>query len=310
MPRRLRRERCLDCRSAVRAAARPAPLKEETSMDNSSSLAPLVLPNGLTVMHDSASKDTEYVFKEVFQERVYLQHGVELHDDATVVDVGGHIGLFSLFALTHYKRIKVFVFEPMPRTFAALSHNLKTHVPAGSSVRLLHHGVSDTPRTVEFSYYPNVPGHSTMFPEGKTDVHRVIEDMVSENPWQHSKPLAVACFLFFPWRKQIIHASLKHYFKAVRVPTKLRPLSEVIDEEDIQQIDLLKVDVEEAELDVLRGIRAEHWPRIRQAVIELGGKERLADVEALLTAQGFVCKSERDPVAPGLAAYLVFAKRP
>jgi phthiocerol/phenolphthiocerol synthesis type-I polyketide synthase E len=203
------------------------------------------------------------------------------------------------------------VFEPMPRTFAALSHNLTTHVPAGSSVRLLHHGVSDTARTVEFSYYPNVPGHSTMFPDAKTDVHRVAEDLVAANPWQHSKPLAVACLVFFPFKRQLIRRALKHYFKAVTVPTKLRPLSDVIDEEQIEKIDLLKIDVEEAELDVLRGIRAEHWPRIRQAVIELGGdKQRLADVESLLRAQGFACQSERDPVAKEFAAYLVFATRP
>jgi phthiocerol/phenolphthiocerol synthesis type-I polyketide synthase E len=279
-------------------------------MDNSSSLAPLVLPNGLTVMHDRASKDTEYVFKEVFEQRVYLQHGVALHDDATVVDVGGHIGLFSLYALTHYKRVQVFVCEPMPRTFAALSHNLTTHAPPDSRVRLLNHGVSDKAREVTFSYYPNVPGHSTMFPDAKVDVHRVAEDMVSANPWEHNKPLAIAATIFFPWRKQIIHRALKHYFKAVQVPTKMRPLSDVIDEEKIQQIDLLKVDVEEAELDVLRGIRAEHWPRIKQAVIELGGdKQRLADIVKLLEGQGFTCETDKDPVAPDLDAYLVFARR-
>lgn len=279
-------------------------------MDNNSFLERFVLPNGLSVMRDRASRDTEYVFKEVFEERVYLQHGVELHDDDTVVDVGGHIGMFSLYALTHYKRIKVFVFEPMPRTFAALSHNLTKHAPEGSRVKLLHHGVSDANRTVTFSFYPSVPGHSTMFPDAKVDVHRVMEDRVVADTWSYNKPLAVASTLLFPWKRQVVRSALKHFFKAIEVPTKMRPLSDVIDEEKIERIDLLKVDVEEAELDVLRGVRDDHWPRIRQVVVELGSDEqRLRDVETLLKSKGFSCVSERDPVATDLAAYLVFAKR-
>lgn len=280
-------------------------------MDTNSSLARMVLPNGLEIMHDRASKDTEYVFKEVFEEKVYLRHGLALHDDATVVDVGGHIGLFSLYALTHFKRVRVFAFEPMPRTYAALSHNLTTHAPAGSSVRLLNHGISDVPRSVTFSYYPNVPGHSTMFPDAKTDVHLAFEEKVVADVWAYDKPLAVACAIFFPWKRQIVHRALQHFFRAVQVPTQLRPLSAVIDEEKIDRIDLLKVDVEEAELDVLRGIRDEHWPRIRQVVVELGSDaQRLRDVEALLEQKGLVCTHERDPVASELAAYNVFARRP
>lgn len=279
-------------------------------MNNSSALASLVLPNGLTVKHDRASQDTPYVFKEVFEERVYLRHGIELHDDATLVDVGGHIGLFSLYALTHHARIKVYVFEPMPRTRAALTHNLQSHAPAGSSVKIFDHGISDRERQVEFSYYPSVPGHSTMFPNEKGDVHRTLEEQVAANPWEHNKALAIACVLLFPLRRVLIHQAIKYFFRAEKVPTRLRPLSDVIDEQQIEKIDLLKVDVEDAELDVLRGIREEHWPRIRQAVVELGAdKGRVQTVQKLLEAHGLKCAIERDPVTPELDAYVLFARR-
>ena len=36
-----------------------------------------------------------------------------------------------------------------------------------------------------------------------------------------------------------------------------------------RQVDLLKVDVERAELDVLRGISSQDWPRIRQVDVPL-----------------------------------------
>jgi hypothetical protein len=40
----------------------------------------------------------------------------------------------------------------------------------------------------------------------------------------------------------------------------------------VQQIDLLKVDVEGAELDVLQGIGASQWAAIKQVVAEVGAR--------------------------------------
>ena len=42
-------------------------------------------------------------------------------------------------------------------------------------------------------------------------------------------------------------------------------VSALMAQHDLESIDLLKIDVEGAELDVLHGIRPEDWPRIHQA---------------------------------------------
>eukprot|EP00731_Ephydatia_muelleri_P012822 Em0007g132a len=55
---------------------------------------------------------------------------------------------------------------------------------------------------------------------------------------------------------------------AVKIKCPLRTLSAVLDEEIPGTIDLLKIDVEKAEWDVLMGIRDDHWPLIRQVVME------------------------------------------
>lgn len=48
------------------------------------------------------------------------------------------------------------------------------------------------------------------------------------------------------------------------------------------------MDVEGAELEVLRGIGASHWPIVRQVAAEVHGVgSRLQDVAALLRGQGF-----------------------
>jgi len=49
----------------------------------------------------------------------------------------------------------------------------------------------------------------------------------------------------------------------------LTTVSSVIEEQQLTRVDLLKVDVERAELDVLRGIELRHWPLIRQVAVEV-----------------------------------------
>ena len=50
---------------------------------------------------------------------------------------------------------------------------------------------------------------------------------------------------------------------------KLVNLSTIVDKHDINIIDLLKIDVEGAEFDVVKGIRDDHWNRIKQVVVEV-----------------------------------------
>ncbi len=74
---------------------------------------------------------------------------------------------------------------------------------------------------------------------------------------------------------------------AVDVVCPLRTLSSVLDDESIDSIDLLKIDCEGFELDVLHGIRDDHWNRISQVVVEVHDQDGRADVvEQLLRAHG------------------------
>jgi hypothetical protein len=75
-------------------------------------------------------------------------------------------------------------------------------------------------------------------------------------------------------------------------------------------VDLLKVDVERAELAVLAGIAPADWPRIRQVALEVhdaGG--RLAAVRALLEGAGFGVVVSQDSALTGSNLYNVYAAR-
>ena len=53
----------------------------------------------------------------------------------------------------------------------------------------------------------------------------------------------------------------------------MRTVSEVLAEEGLERIDLLKVDVEKSEQEVLAGIREEDWEKIKQVVLEVHDRE-------------------------------------
>ena len=62
--------------------------------------------------------------KETFLDRFYERFGVGIEDGWTVVDIGGGIGDYTLFAATATPHGKVFAFEPFPESFALLQQNL------------------------------------------------------------------------------------------------------------------------------------------------------------------------------------------
>jgi hypothetical protein len=95
------------------------------------------------------------------------------------------------------------------------------------------------------------------------------------------------------------------------VECPLRTVSEVIREQQVPHIDLLKVDVEKAELDVLEGVEAGDWPRIRQVVVEVHDLDgRLARVTDLLRANGFgTIAVDQEAFFRGSEIFNVYARR-
>ena len=55
---------------------------------------------------------------------------------------------------------------------------------------------------------------------------------------------------------------------ARRVSRPVCSVSDVVDAHGLDVVDVLKIDVERAELDVLRGVSDAHWPRFRSVVCE------------------------------------------
>lgn len=100
--------------------------------------------------------------------------------------------------------------------------------------------------------------------------------------------------------------------KRQQVTCELTSVSAVIRQQQLDRVHLMKIDVERAELHVLRGIEAQHWQIINQVVAEVhdidGSLKAFLDV---LRKAGFTSvKCSQDPALNGTTMFLVAASRP
>jgi len=260
------------------------------------------LPNGMTVAHENKN-ETEYLYDEIFQKQTYFRHGIGLRDGACVFDVGANIGLFTLFVTQHWKDLTVYAFEPIPHIYTNLRHNADL---AGSSVKTLPVGLSNEEKTETFAFYPRYTMMSgiSAYADAAQEVEVIKQFLRNE---EQSGVTGAS---------QLLAQSddlLAGRFEAKLEQCRLRVLSDIIQEEKVDRIDLLKVDVQRAELDVLQGIRDEDWQRIEQVVMEVHDVEggatagRIEEITALLKRHGFSVVVEQEDLLQGTDRYNLYA---
>lgn len=248
------------------------------------------LPNQMEVC---CLQNNEEVFLIYEQVQEYFKHGIEINKGDTVFDVGANIGLFSLWV---YKacseNVFIYAFEPIPSTFQVLEENIERL--NSKTIKTIPCGLSQYSHLQNFDFYPNTTSISTAYPDGtpaerdkfkkaalqKIDNIRSSKDKSSPLYWYTKLPYFLLSF--------VLDRKLKKAFVVKQVECKLKTLSEVIREYQVQYIDLLKIDVEKSELDVLLGIESADWIKIKQIVLEVHDLEnRVEKVKALLASNGF-----------------------
>lgn len=72
------------------------------------------------------TKTDFYVLNESWLYKLHAKMAQRfIRPGATVLDIGGHIGAFTIYAAMQQPDTKVYAFEPDPKNFAALSENIK-----------------------------------------------------------------------------------------------------------------------------------------------------------------------------------------
>lgn len=268
---------------------------DEPGSPDTAGLRRLTLPDGLEIACQSRT-EAEHIWEDIFQKKIYLRHGVTLPDGACVFDVGGNIGMFTLFVHHKCRDARTFTFEPAPPLFEILRFNAGRHAPGA---RLFNAGVSDRRRTAELTFYPYSSGMSSFhadLEEEKAVLRSIFEHEHAEGRAGLDRIMASS--------EELLDAR----FTSRTFACPLVPLSKVIAAERVEAIDLLKIDVQKSELEVLLGIEDRHWPKIRQIVMEVHDLDgRLAEVDGLLRSHGFDVVVEQDPLLTGSVLYNLFA---
>ncbi|KAF7541403.1 hypothetical protein G7054_g575 [Neopestalotiopsis clavispora] len=205
--------------------------------------------------YSSSKEEAQFIYKEIFVDHCY--NVTELPEAPFIVDA--------------VPRRQDPAFEPAPQTYDVLSRNLAlNHI---SGVEALQYGLASEPSTMKLTYYPNLPGNSTLVPEEK---QKLYEEAVKKR----GREVADARF-----------------GGAQQVDVKLERLSRFLD--GVQAVDLLKVDVEGAELEVIKGIDDEHWALVRNVVVETWEPSGIRpEIERLLECKGFAVSKEQAEWAP------------
>ncbi|MEH1773540.1 amino acid adenylation domain-containing protein [Nostoc sp.] len=256
------------------------------------------LPNGTVIAHLNKN-ETEFVYKELWEEQAYLKHGITINEGDCIFDVGANIGLFALFVGQRCKDVSIYAFEPIPPVFDLLRLNTEGY---GLNVKLFNLGLSSETKSDIFTYYPQVSVISGRFAD--TDQEReVLKSFLFKQQNIGENDTGVS--------SQTIDELLAEKLQSQQFTCHLRTISEVMGEHGVEKIDLLKIDVEKSERDVLSGIQQKDWQKIQQIVVEVHNiNGRLEEIADLLKEHGYDLTIEQDAVLENTGLYNIYARRP
>jgi amino acid adenylation domain-containing protein/FkbM family methyltransferase len=254
------------------------------------------LPNGMNVIHINRG-ETNFLYKEIFTEQSYLKHGIKLKAGACVFDVGANIGMFSLFVNEKCRDARLYCFEPLPPAFQVLIANASLYAP---DAKLFECGLSNRSEQQRFTYYPEATVMSGQHAEAADERAMVNRHILNREQLSAGEGL----------EEGMLEELLDDRLQTETYECRLRRLSDVIAEEEIEQIDLLKIDVEKSELEVLEGIDEGDWQKIKQIVVEVHDMDgRLEAVQSMLQRHGYQVQLEQDGELTGTTLYNVYASR-
>ncbi|MBX9399673.1 amino acid adenylation domain-containing protein [Lysobacter sp. BMK333-48F3] len=249
--------------------------------------------DGLGEVFHLNTSETRFLHEEIFAGDAYRRHGIRLDDGCCVFDVGANIGMFALYVGERCRDARIFAFEPIPQVHRIARLNAELR---GLDATVYDCGLAAAPGEAEFVFYP----HNSIVSSSVLDAaasRGVVESYLSS-----SSAAAPA--------GEGLRELLDERMREERVRRPLRTVSQIVAEHALDRIDLLKVDVEGAELEVLLGIDDAHWPRLRQVVVEVHDLDgRLARVRGLLERHGFAVASEQEAALAGTALHNVYATR-
>jgi FkbM family methyltransferase len=222
----------------------------------------LKLPNGTTCHLTSPGmrRVAKFLRWEIHTRQRYLHPGFELRATDTVLDVGGNLGMFVLWAAPQVPQGRVVTIEPTPRAHACLKLNVEKNRLA--NVTVLRAAVGRDGGEIDMVTYPGIEALS----------HAV-----------HIRPPILARVL------------AKYLGWSERVTVPQISLGRIMDEQRLATVNYLKLDCEGGEFEILRSTTATYWRRIERIAIEYhesGRDRKRGELMDILKGHGFAVKAD------------------
>jgi FkbM family methyltransferase len=80
--------------------------------------------------------EARFILNEIYLDRVYDVPGADLGRCHSILDVGANTGIFALYVASVAPKASVYCFEPEPKNFEMLEHNLKRNRVRAKAYRL------------------------------------------------------------------------------------------------------------------------------------------------------------------------------
>jgi FkbM family methyltransferase len=147
----------------------------------------------------------------------------------TMLDIGAHVGSYSRrSAKVLGENGRIFAFEPHPRTFAALQHNVK-RLPQVTAVQL---ALAEQEGTAEL--------HDYLMMSASGSLHYDETMAALQKSQTHDTDIA---------------PRIGHTFSAQTFTVRTTPVDDFLAAQGVAQVNLVKMDIEGAEISALRGMK-------------------------------------------------------
>lgn len=272
----------------------------------------LISPRTSRVAEDSLLKEVDE----------YFSCGIEVVPGQTVLDVGANIGAFALRVAERCQGdVRILCFEPGPATYRALEYNFKTNEWLKRTRHTLFPLGLSSPacadRPLAFYNFARFATNSTFDVDGKRREFEIFFEDRCRRLTAKLGPLAAmgrvlqGVVASAAWRTAAWWA-VSRLMGIEVVTVQMATLGYMLKHHQIAGVDLLKIDVEGAELDVLLGLDAETWPRVRQVVMETHNRDGRQDkIARLLAENGLrqIAVTQQRTIDNGLDNVILTARR-
>ncbi len=204
------------------------------------------------------------VIDEFFVDKMYRSTDQLITDcREPILDIGAHIGVFSLYASILNSNIKIIALEPEPENYELLKHNLKQN-----------HCKNVITKQVALVASPQC--HPDCSPD---EVQDEMEGSLSSNNTNVVK--------LYLSPDTHTHSITSKTNDSIEVPATT--LEKLIKQNKLDKIGLLKMDIEGAEFPILQNMEHETWNKIQNMVIEYheSEKDKRSDLENIIRSHGF-----------------------